>query len=265
MVIKFIEPMSRLSLAIVAVGVAIAPTDVNAELVLLAPGTIHTIDFTGFEGGGFSANPTSGQLDSRTWRVDGMSDGGMAFGDTRVSGDFARGISEGNVAAGGIYAFNTGEARGVGLGVQPIGSDFTPGAIVLAVRNETGQSISSFQISYDVGFLNNEERGNLFNFAFSTDDSTYTLVPSLDLTSPDAADSNGWTFANRSATLSFASEVANLSTFYVRWTGDDFSGSGSRDEFVLDNVSLAAVPEPNLFAICGIATFAFVSRRCRKF
>jgi hypothetical protein len=59
--------------------------------------------------------------------------------------------------------------------------------------------------------------------------------------------------------------VGNSSRLYLRWTGDDVSGSGSRDEFGLDNITVSAVPEPGavLFGglVCGVIGVAVVARK----
>ena len=75
------------------------------------------IDFTGFNGSGFSPNPSSGQLDSDFWAVDGLFDGTLDFGGTRIENDFARGSDPDAVRDGGIWAFDTGGGD-VALGVQ---------------------------------------------------------------------------------------------------------------------------------------------------
>lgn len=227
------------------------------------------VDFTGFAGDGFSSTPSVGQLDSDTWRVTGLSDGLGTFGGTHATGDFSRGSSSGGESTGGIYAFNVG-AGNVALGVQPGGSDFTPGAFTLAVENNTGVSVSDWSISYDVLVNNDQARGNSFDFSYSFDDSTYTTVSDLDLTSATASDSLGFQ-ANPKATSITTAPIADGQLLYLRWTGDDVSGGGSRDEFALDNVSVTAVqaiPEAGsvLFGtlVCGIMGLTYAGRRMKK-
>jgi hypothetical protein len=119
----------------------------EASLVLGSPGTPAVVDFTGFDGSGFSPAPAPGQLDSDTWRVTGMSDGDGAFGGTYDFGDFARGASSGAVSSGGVYAFEVAPGD-VGLGVQPTGSVFTEGSFTLRVRNETGLTVDDLAVAY---------------------------------------------------------------------------------------------------------------------
>ncbi|MGB3512589.1 MAG: hypothetical protein WBA93_25895, partial [Microcoleaceae cyanobacterium] len=136
--------------------------------------SIFSEDFNNFTGNGFVSTPAVGQLDSDIWKVTGLSDGNGTFGGTHDSDDFARGSSTGGVSTGGIYAFDVGSNNI--LGVQPGGSDFTPGDIVLKITNTTGSTITDLDIAYDIFYNNNEERANSLNFAWSVDDLSYTDV-----------------------------------------------------------------------------------------
>ncbi|MEM1333937.1 MAG: lamin tail domain-containing protein, partial [Actinomycetota bacterium] len=197
---------------------------------------IFSEPFSGFQGFGFAPSPTGGQLDSDLWRVTGFSDGNAAFGDTNDSGDFARGSSAGGISQGGIYAFDAdGDTI---LGVQPIGSDFTPGTITLLLTNETGAEVDAVDIAYEVWARNDQTRANSLTFAYSTNDVSYTAVAALDFTSPEAPDILGWMNEDRSATLTGLS-LAPGANLYLQWQGDDVSGSGSRDEFGIDDIAVS--------------------------
>jgi len=213
-----------------------------------------TIDFTGFAGGGFAPSPSAGQLDSDDWAVTGLSDGPGAFGGTFTTGDFARGSSSGGVSTGGVYAFDIN--GNVAMGVQPAGSDFTPGTFTLQVQNATGATLTTMDVAYVAYYLNDQTRGNNFNFSWSTDGANFTGVPALDLVSPDAP-SGSWMSFPMSTTISGFS-VADGGLLYLRWSGDDVSGGGSRDEFALDDIVLGAGGDPmgacTLIDSCVITT-----------
>ncbi|MFP4394160.1 MAG: hypothetical protein ACLFTI_02765 [Anaerolineales bacterium] len=194
-------------------------------------------DFNTFDGSGFVPSPAAGQLDSDAWRVTGLSDGDGTFGGTHDSDDFARGASQGGVTTGGVYAFEVATDNHA-LGVQPAGSDFTPGEFTLRVQNNTGATVSDIYVEYTIWVYNNEGRSNSFNFAHSTDDTTYTSVSALDYTSPEVADTSpAWVSENKSTTITGLS-LADGDYFYLQWQGDDVEGSGSRDEFALDDVEV---------------------------
>ncbi|MDJ0842948.1 ExeM/NucH family extracellular endonuclease [Crocosphaera sp.] len=193
-------------------------------------------DFNSFTGSGFSPNPNSGQLDSDIWIVTGFSNGSLNFGDTVTSGDFARGSDDGGVSTGGVYGFNVSPENTI-LGIQPTGGDFTPGEIILKLQNDTGSTVNEIDINYDIWYRNDQNRANSLNFAYSYDGVNFVTVSSLDFTTPETADNNGWQSEVRSATLS-GLNIADDQLFYLKWTGDDISGSGSRDEYGIDNIQV---------------------------
>jgi Family of unknown function (DUF5689) len=244
--------LARLSMAAVALCIA------NLGLAQVQFNGGATIDFTGFAGAGFTPSPAAGQLDSDDWVATGLSDGSSTFGGTFTSGDFARGTSGGGVNTGGVYAFDI--SGNTALGVQPAGSDFTPGTFTLRVQNATGATLNSIDVSYVAYYLNDQPRGNSFNFSYSTDGSSYTGIPALDLVSPDAA-AGTWVANPRSTTI-VGITVPNGGLFYLRWTGDDVSGGSNRDEFALDDIVLGGGGEPmgacytNGFADCQLTTQA---------
>lgn len=197
----------------------------------------NTIDFTGADGSGFSATPSAGQLSSNEWKVVGMSDGDTNFGGEHTSGDYARGTDGDGVGTGGIYIFDVGGGDPA-LGVQPIGSDFNPGFFYLRTTNNTGSTIQEIEIAYDIYTFNDQDRANSFVFAHSSDDATYKQITALDYISGEAADASPTWQATHRSTILTDLQIANSSNYYFGWGGDDVSGSGSRDEFALDNISM---------------------------
>ena len=223
-------------------------------------------DFTGFTGSGFQSSPTAGQLNSNNWIASGFTDGDLGYGDSGTTGDFARGISAGGVGTGGIYSFDVDNGGGVNraLGVQPSGffgiNDFESGFAELRLQNNTGSTIGSLDIAYDIyannngstsffGFLFNASSGSL-NFSYFIGSGSETLVSSLDYASGGTADTNGWVQNIRSTTLSDVN-LADGEFVRLRWTGDAISGIGARDEFAIDNIAIDAevIPEPSTYAI----------------
>ncbi|MDM8549124.1 ExeM/NucH family extracellular endonuclease [Desulfobacterales bacterium HSG2] len=204
--------------------------------------SLLSVDFVGFAGDGFAPVPEVGQLDSDVWIVTGFNSGVLDFGDTQTSGDFARGESDGGVSTGGIYAFDVGGGN-IALGVQPGGSDFTPGEIILKIQNNTGETVTQLDVSYDIWYYNDEVRANTLNFSYSSDNSAYTEVSELNFTTPGEADTTPvWRQPPESelkpAILTGLS-IANGDLFYLKWTGKDATGSGSRDEYGIDNIEVA--------------------------
>ena len=198
------------------------------------------ITFSSFDGTGFAASPTSGQLDSDEWRVNGLSDGSMNFGDNKTSGDFARGKKTGSVVQGGIYSFDVGGGNN-SLGTQPGGNDMTPGTFTLRLINTGTEAITELTVSYKIYYYNDQDRANSFNFAYSEDDASYTSVSSVNFTSPEAADgSPSWNSVIRTVTIT-GLNVAQNEFIYLQWQTDDYSGSGYRDQFALDDITFSNI------------------------
>ncbi|MFN0276526.1 MAG: Calx-beta domain-containing protein [Chitinophagales bacterium] len=214
--------------------IAIVSFSAIAQLSLSSAGSAETIDFTGFDGTGFSASPSGGQLNSNTWAALGFSDGDVGFGGEGITGDFARGSTSGLVTTGGVYAVDISGNQG--LMVQPTADDFTPGSFTLRMINNTGITIGQLDVSYSIYVLNDQGRANSYNLTYSTDDVTYTSVPEADYTSPEAADFTPYLETITTSITGFS--VADGEYLYLRWTGEDVSGSGSRDEFALDDISI---------------------------
>jgi hypothetical protein len=227
-------------------------------------GALVTEDFTGFDGSGFSPTPSAGQLNSSEWRVRRLSDGNTGWGDTATTGDFARGSSPGGINAGGIYGFDVDNGAGVNraLGVQATNGDFTWGRMDWRINNNTGDTIDTLDIAYDIYLNNDQNRVSSFNFSFVDDDGA-TLVSSLDYTTLGTADANGWIQVSMNATLDV--NLGDGNNILFRWRGDDVSGNGRRDEIALDNLSAEVIPEPSTYAIfIGILAMAIVAIKKRR-
>jgi hypothetical protein len=234
---------------------AIAPMLVlgqaSAQLNVAAVNTAYTINFDGtvsgvesgaWAGGGFQAVPISGRLDSDAWSIIGFSDGNLAYGGSQIAvgTDYRRGTTApGNaaVSVGGLYSFGGAGITGRALGVQPNATDFTPGTITLRVQNNTGSTITAFDVAYDVYYRNDQANSDNFNLYYSDNNVTYTQVPSQDVVSPAAAAGAAWVANARSTTITGVN-VPNGQYVYVRWRGDEVVGGGSDDEFALDNISV---------------------------
>ncbi|MFQ3609800.1 MAG: fibronectin type III domain-containing protein, partial [Chloroherpetonaceae bacterium] len=243
------------------------PTKAFAQLSLTTSGATVTIDFDNtrsgvnndvFNGSGFQPSPGAGQLNSNAWAMTGWSDGSLAFSGTQVSGDFARGNTTGPVTTGGVHALNDGGNRR--FLIQPAASDWAPGTLTLRIQNNTGAPLRQIDVAYDLFIRDDQPRANSFNFSYSTDDATYTSVPSMNYTSPAAATNTFFLVGGSSPSRRIritGLDIPNGEYFYVRWSGNDVTGTGARDEFALDNIAvtgftnniIAAGTYPNLLIV----------------
>lgn len=218
-----------------------------SQVSLTSSGTAVVIDFENsvsgvnngnYTGTGWTATPAAGQLNSNAWMVTGLSDGNTTFGGSFTTGDYAKGISSGGETSGGIYAFAI--SGDTALGVQPTGSDFSPGSITLKITNNIGSTLDSLHLSYTLLVNNDATRSNTFNPSYSTDSVTYTALSSLNDTSAELSQGSVlWVAIQKDTT--FPLNVASGQNLYIKWESDDFGGSGSRDEFALDNISITGI------------------------
>lgn len=230
------------------------------------PTTVGTNPSTAFSGAGFEPNPTTaGRLNSNAWAVTGWSDGALAFGGTRTTAttDYTRGSVAIAVTTGGMYAYTgtPGSAANPTLMIQPGSSDWAPGTLTLRIQNNGTTNITQLDVNYNIYVRNDQGRSNSFNFSYSPDNSTYTNVTALDYTSPAAADVTPvWGLAVSRITSIVGLNITPGSFFYIRWSGADVGGAGSRDEFGLDDINLAAtyaVPGGNTIITGAVTTPPF--------
>lgn len=236
------------------IEILITPKKVGAQVTPGPFGTVITFDqsIVGvnegvFNGSGLSSNPLGGQLHSDAWRFEGFSDGNTSFGQQYLSGDFARGNSTGNVSSGGLYAFEV-DQNNVALGIQPAGSDMTPGCVVLKMRNNSADTIQNVGIAFNLYYRNDQDRSTSVQFSYSQDDLNYSQLNSLSDTTPESSDNLGWQKESKSDLFNGLNLLPG-EFVYLKWCTDDLAGSGSRDEWAIDDIQLVSNPgECNLFA-----------------
>ena len=212
------------------------------------PTSVGSNPSTAFSGTGFEPNTiTAGRLNSNAWSVTGWNDGNLSFGGTQITAatDYTRGSVAAAVTIGGIYAFTgaTHSAVNPCLMLQPGGGDFAPGTITLRMVNNGTSPITSLTVSYNLYVRNDQGRRNSFNFSYSVDDAVYTSVAALDYISTEVADGLGWVIIGSAPSRSTNITGLNIapgSSIYIRWSSADVAGSGSRDEFGLDDIALTA-------------------------
>jgi len=191
-----------------------------------------------FSAAGAASEPANGQLDADSWRIVGFSDGEIDFGQETTAGDGARGASAGGVTTGGLYAFEVG-ADDTAMGVQPTGTDFAPGEIVLRVSHGLS-SLTAVEIDYALYVLNNEDRSTVWSVALSADLDNWVDLPTLGITTNEAADADPvWTAFPLSVVVPEPGSFSGGDYLYLRWHAEDGAGSGGRDESALDDISVA--------------------------
>ncbi|HOD11129.1 MAG TPA: choice-of-anchor D domain-containing protein, partial [Flavobacterium sp.] len=224
------------------------------------PTSVGTNPSTAYAGNGFSPNPTiAGRLNSNAWDVQGFSFGTLGFGGTQTLDSFGRGSVTSGVITTGIYAFTELPATVANptLMIQPGAGEFAPGSITLRIRNNGTSNMTQLQVSYNLFFRNDGDMSNSFNFSHSDDNIIYVEEPTMDFISPELLDPFEWVQESVSPSRSFVISGINVAPggfYYIRWSCDDVSGTGIRDEFGLDDIQItgtygAPAPEINVTGI----------------
>ena len=162
---------------------------------------------------------------------DGLS--GMAPDDA----DF-RGVSNGGVTTGGCYAWETA-AGNRSIGCQPTTDKFTPGWIQASFSNSSHRAYRFLKIQFDAVCLNNENRSSTLNLELRLSSGRVVPVAAAAFQSDEAAGlSASWTRTQRTCCIAIPEPIQNGQSFSLRWIVDDKGGSGSRDEYGIDNIEV---------------------------
>ena len=235
----------------------------HGDVVISSFDTPVTLEFTHgmyFGGAGLTPGGASGlgMLDSNTILIVGLSDGDTVFGGTYSTGDFARGLSTGGVATGGLYAFNTGSD--IALGFQPTGSDVTPGRAVFRIRNNTGSTINQLEISAVVAYYDDAARSTrcLLEHSGSVAGSFSLLQLTDTPLGPSVAPA--WISTGLQGLLPNIT-IAHDDHYYAAFGVEDAAGTGARDEVGILSLTVKAVPEPATLALLLLGGLALLRHR----
>ena len=243
------------NVAISQVNLTNANPSVIIDFSAATPATVGSNPASAFTGAGFEPGPASaGKLSSSAWAITGWSIGDLTFNGSRTTDDYARGATSSAITTGGIYAYTgaPGTVANPAIMFQPGSTDFTPGTITLQIQNQGSSNITSLNISYNIFIRNNEGWSNSFNFAHSANNTSFTSVDAVNYASPEAADAAGWVLVGSApsrSTIINGLNIAPGAVYYLRWLSDDVFGSGSRDEFGLDDISVAATFSPTTWFV----------------
>ncbi len=242
--------MKRITYFFIAMLLMCSTGQTKAQLSLTAASTTYTIDFQttipGVNVDAFSSTittafiatpPASGQLDANGWAFvkDGAVDSvAVTFPGSGVADFTALTVPGGASTLVGWGSWNI--ASQSSFAMLPSGSNGTPGTLTLKITNNTGTTLTQMDISYYIAAYNDQPRGNKVDFLYSTDNVTYVKNPDLNFTSTAVATS-AWESSTKSKQISGLT-IPDGGTFYIRWAFADATGSGSRDEFMLDNITV---------------------------
>lgn len=199
------------------------------DLIISSPGKKLTANFDAFQGT-FETLPEGFSVSTNGYSP-------MSYDHP----DF-RGIKIKPQTTGGCYAWELGSGD-YALGCQPTLEDFTPGWFMLSISNACNTTIREITIAYDVVCRNDEDRSSIVTFEYCTDNMANSAAANkiyqFDFISPELGDTEtGWTTNALSSRIKLAKVLPIGSILRCIWKFDDYSGSGSRDEFGINNFSI---------------------------
>ncbi|HEX9981387.1 MAG TPA: choice-of-anchor D domain-containing protein [Flavobacterium sp.] len=249
--------MKRILLAIVIFVASYSNLFAQVSLTNAAPtATINfsasmqsTVGYGAFVGTGFSPTAVTGRLNSAAWETKGWQNGDLLFGASMVNPAHARGAVAGAAITEGIYAYTDAPASvaNPALMFQPGPGDFAPGTIALKIKNNGTANMTQLEVSYNIYVRNDEDMSSSFNFSHSPDNVVYESEPTMDYNSPEVQDAFQWTLVDIAPSRHFIVTGINVPPggfYYVRWSCEDVSGTGNRDEFGLDDIVLTGTYGP---------------------
>ena len=231
-----------LMLAIVSQGAA--------QLSISQTSLAYTIDFeqgvagisngalTSSNGTGIMGDPAgTGALEAMAWAI--VPDGASALATATFPGNSNAGFNTLTAAGQAAYGWGAWDLNNNhALAILPASNAASPGSITLRINNNTGLSLTTLAISYKVGAYNDKDRANAIGFYYSEDNINYIEAPQLAYVSAELAD-NQWDTVTKTLSLT-GLDWQDTACFYLRWFFQDVSGSGLRDEFLLDDITVMA-------------------------
>ncbi|MBK6902820.1 MAG: hypothetical protein IPH04_08405 [Saprospirales bacterium] len=138
------------------------------------------------------------------------------------------------------------------------------------MKNTTGLTLNTLDIAYDILYRNDGNRSSTLNFSHAAGPegiipAVFTDVAALNFSTPAASSGTSVVTVNKSETLTGLS-LLDGNCLYIRWNTNDLAGSGQRDEFGLDNISVALegidspviAKSPNSAAVCEGTTLTVI-------
>ena len=207
------------------------------QLSITSTGVVFTEDFSSLGTSASATLPTGFKIGT-DW-ASGTTATTVAYGTTGT------GVVTGTSSGGAVNWANgiTGSSTERALGFLSTGNYASPRSIILAFTNNTGQTITSLDISFDYEKYRSGSRA--FNWSFFHGDNS---TPSISETNGDqayAADANNTVISNPPTTINKSFTISGLSissgtSYYLRWTYTGVGGSSNAQGLAIDNFSIKA-------------------------
>lgn len=222
------------------------PLFVFSQLSITAVKTTFTVDFnttvsgvnnntfTAPMGGVATAIPSPGALDRDAFQISSSAGTSFNWPASPVDITEGKGASVGGAVSPGIYGYIS-DATNYLLGVNPDDSNFTPGAIILRVQNNSGDPITQFDVDYTAYAYDGGTGKSTLNVYYSSDGMTWLAASDLDYESSNGS-TDDWESSSRSACIP-GLNIADGGYFYLKWVINEGGGSNV-DEIGIDDIQL---------------------------
>ncbi|MEI6697216.1 MAG: hypothetical protein WCO13_14270 [Bacteroidota bacterium] len=216
----------------------------RGQLSITANGTAFNQNFDGIGTSGTASLPTG-------WKVGQATTYSAATATTTLAyGTSGTGIVSGTSTGGTINWANgvTGSSTDRAVGFLTTGTYTSPRSLFVQITNNTGSTISSFSITFDIEKYRSGSRAWDINFFSSVDGTTWTSQTNGDQSY--VADANNTVINNppttisKSVTISGLS-IANGSSYYLRWAYTGLAGNTNAQGLGIDNFSITATAAPS--------------------
>jgi hypothetical protein len=214
---------------------------------ITAIGTAFTENFDGIGSSATATLPTGWKVDSATQTTAYASATNVT---TQAAGTSGTGIVNSS-SSGGTYNFANGvtaSSTDRAVGWLTSTGYTSPRQLFVQLTNNTGVTVTSFTIAYDIEKYRSGTRAFDINFFSSTDGSTWLAQTAGDQSY--AADANNTTVSNPPSTTSKSVAITGLSiangaNYYLRWSYTGSGGSSNGQGLGIDNFSVT-VPASTL-------------------
>ncbi|MGI9275180.1 MAG: hypothetical protein ACR2PT_10100 [Endozoicomonas sp.] len=220
----------------------------NQILKLTDQGAVN-VDLLSYTASGANPGGMKGALNTCQWEARNnfflkqTASSKDVFFEGSQAGSFARGeVQEGvNRTSGGFYSYLDTASQQRAIIVQPSGSFFTPGYLVLKVRYTGQPMIDQLRVNFRQYQLNDAPRSSLLRMEWVLDnhlqgDDSYTEIFADQDIEEQGQNAQFESFCE--SELLSGVNLMSGQTLFLRWTFDDLQGSGHRDEVGIGSVTV---------------------------
>lgn len=237
---------------------AFAVVSLQAQISIAALNSAVTQNFNSIGTSTTATLPTN-------WLMSPQSGGASPTWGAGVSA-VTQGASSGTPTAGGRYNWGLGsDTSDRAIGFMTSGGYSSPNSVMAYFQNNTGSTITSLTINYDIERYRINTAAASVSMFYSLNGTSWTAISNS--TSTFSTGSSSYTFSspttdNKSISLTGLG-INTSSSIYLRW---NFDTTGSNSQGLgLDNVSVTAIPEPSTYAaIFGALALAGVMIHRRR-